>query len=102
VSRACGRVRVRRNKITDTLAIHGLEHKGVNNRVLRELGWIKVKGNRDSPRNCESCLAPNEDLVKFRDDLVFLMKEPRTFIKCIFKSNKEEWVDRCSAIIKDG
>ena len=69
--------------------------------MLRELGWIKVKGNRDSPRNCESSLAPEDELYKLRNDLIFLMKEPRSFIRCIFKSNKEEWVDRCSAIIRD-
>ncbi|EXL38919.1 hypothetical protein FOCG_18451 [Fusarium oxysporum f. sp. radicis-lycopersici 26381] len=78
-----------------------IEHKGVNNRMLRELGWIKVKGNRDSPRNCESRLTPKDELFKLRNDLIFLMKEPRNFIGCVFKSNKEEWVDRCSAIIKD-
>ncbi|KAJ9412796.1 hypothetical protein QL093DRAFT_2541532 [Fusarium oxysporum] len=78
-----------------------IEHKGVNNRMLRELGWIKVKGNRDSPRNCESRLTPKDELFKLRNDLMFLMKEPRTFIGSVFKSNKEEWVDRCSAIIKD-
>lgn len=69
--------------------------------MLRELGWIKVKGNRDSPRNCESRLTPKDELFKLRNDLMFLMKEPRTFIGSVFKSNKEEWVDRCSAIIKD-
>ncbi|KAF5239888.1 hypothetical protein FOXYS1_15478, partial [Fusarium oxysporum] len=74
---------------------------GVNNRMLRELGWIKVKGNRDSPRNCESRLTPKDELFKLRNDLIFLMKEPRNFISCVFKSNKEEWADRCSATIKD-
>ncbi|RTE67948.1 hypothetical protein BHE90_017675, partial [Fusarium euwallaceae] len=78
-----------------------IEHKGVNNRMLRELGWIKVKGNRDSPRNCESRLTPKDELFKLRNDLIFLMKEPRSFIGSVFKSNKEEWVDRCSAIIND-
>ncbi|KAK2468286.1 hypothetical protein H9L39_19932, partial [Fusarium oxysporum f. sp. albedinis] len=78
-----------------------IEHKGVNNRMLRELGWIKVKGNRDSPRNCESRLTPKDELFKFRNDLIFLMKEPRSFISGVLRSDKEEWVDRCSAIIKD-
>ncbi|OBS16948.1 hypothetical protein FPOA_12498 [Fusarium poae] len=76
-----------------------IEHKGVNNRMLRELGWIRVKGNRDSPRNCESRLT--DELFKLRNDLIFLMREPRNFIGCVFKSNEAEWVDRCSAIIRD-
>ncbi|EXK78739.1 hypothetical protein FOQG_16612 [Fusarium oxysporum f. sp. raphani 54005] len=67
-----------------------IEHKGVNNRMLRELGWIKVKGNRDSLRNCESRLTPKDELFKLRNDLIFLMREPRNFISCVFKSNKEE------------
>ncbi|KAH7173116.1 hypothetical protein DER46DRAFT_679305 [Fusarium sp. MPI-SDFR-AT-0072] len=67
-----------------------IEHKGVNNRMLRELGWIKVKGNRDNLRNCESRLTPKDELFKLRNDLMFLIKEPRTFISSVFKSNKEE------------
>ncbi|KAJ9413916.1 hypothetical protein QL093DRAFT_2569888 [Fusarium oxysporum] len=65
-----------------------IEHKGVNNRMLRELGWIKVKGNRDSPRNCESRLTPKDELFKLRNDLMFLMKEPRTFIGSVYPENE--------------
>lgn len=77
------------------------EHKGVNNRLLRELGWIQVKGNRDSPRNCESRLASREKLDKRRRDLLHLMKEPRSFIAFVFNDNSSEWVDRCLSIIQD-
>ncbi|KAH6952261.1 hypothetical protein DER45DRAFT_636619 [Fusarium avenaceum] len=78
-----------------------IEYKGVNNRLLRELGWIQVKGNQDSPRNCESRLASREKLDKRRRDLLHLMKEPRSFIACVFNDNSSEWVDRYLSIIQD-
>ncbi|KAH7183772.1 hypothetical protein BKA60DRAFT_671607, partial [Fusarium oxysporum] len=67
-----------------------IEHKGVNNRLLRELGWIQVKGNRDSPRNCESRLAPREELNKRRRDLIYLLKEPRSFIASVFRDSSPD------------
>ena len=34
-----------------------IEHKGVNNRLLQDIGWVKVVNeNRDSPRNSNIAL----------------------------------------------
>ncbi|KAK4232718.1 hypothetical protein C8A03DRAFT_39681, partial [Achaetomium macrosporum] len=78
-----------------------IEHKGVNNRVLRALGWIDVQGRRDSPRNSECSLRPAEELYKLRQELLSLRKEPEAFILKVFRSADKVWVDRCSSIVVD-
>ncbi len=78
-----------------------LEHKGVNNRVLRELGWIEVHGNRDSPRNSDSKLRSEEELHKMHIELMSLRKNADGFIQRIFRSTDRIWIDRCSSIIKN-
>lgn len=78
-----------------------IEHKGVSNRVLRELGWIRVKNNRDSPRNSESVLAPASDLVSFYKELIRLRKEPDQFIDRIFHGSDSIWRERCGSIVRE-
>ena len=47
-----------------------MEHNGVNNRFLRELGWVRAgQGNRDAPRNSELALLPTEELLLWRQEL---------------------------------
>jgi len=77
------------------------EHKGANNRMLRELGWIEVKGNRDSPRNSEVSLRPDDGLLALRKELLSSRKNPDRFISLIFHSSDKVWVDRCSSIITE-
>lgn len=77
-----------------------LEHKGVNNRLLREIGWVKVtSGNRDSPRNTDLELQDLEKLLEMRNGLLSSMKDAQGFIRRVFHSHDSVWVDRCSAII---
>ena len=40
-----------------------IEHKGVHNRLLREMGWVQVLGTRPSSRNSELRLKPVEELL---------------------------------------
>ena len=63
-----------------------IEHKGVNNRLLRQLGWVSVKGNRDTPRNSEMRLREAEELLALRTELLSLRKQPANFIRRIFGS----------------
>ncbi|KAH7334190.1 hypothetical protein BKA66DRAFT_480077 [Pyrenochaeta sp. MPI-SDFR-AT-0127] len=79
-----------------------IEHKGVNNRVLRELGWVKVvHGNRDSPRNNELTLSDRDRLVQQRRELLRLRQDAVGFIRVIFRSYDSIWVERCSLIVKE-
>jgi hypothetical protein len=78
-----------------------IEHKGVSNRVLRELGWVQVVGTRDNPRNSETQLREAEELLKMRAELLRLRRDPAIFIKRVFHSHDEVWVERCSAIIQE-
>jgi hypothetical protein len=78
-----------------------LEHKGVHNRLLRQIGWVKViAGNRDTPRNSDLELQDMGQLLQMRKNLVSLMKDAPSFIRLIFQSHDPVWVDRCSQIIK--
>lgn len=78
-----------------------LEHKGVNNRVLRALGWIEVESNRDSPRNSESTLSPVDKLYLLQKELLTLRNDAEGFIGRIFHSDDRIWVERCSSIIRE-
>lgn len=78
-----------------------LEHKGVNNRLLRKIGWVQVIcGNRDTPRNTDLALQDLGKLLKMRRELVSLLKDAPGFIRMVFQSNDHVWVDRCSQIVK--
>ena len=78
------------------------EHKGVSNRILREIGWVTVvKGNRDSPRNSDLALRDKVELVQMRKELLSLQKTAAGFIGKIFHSYDSLWVERCAAIVKE-
>lgn len=82
---------------------HGVEHKGVSNRILRELGWVRVVyGNRDTPRNSELVLQEASTLQLLRGELLRLRSDPEAFIGKIFHSHDYIWVERCAAITKTG
>lgn len=79
-----------------------IEHKGPNNRMLRELGWVKVvKGNRDSPRNSDLALQDLHELLAMGNELLSLRKDAVGFIRTVFHSHDTVWVDRCSPIVQD-
>ncbi|KAF4473979.1 hypothetical protein CGGC5_v017266 [Colletotrichum fructicola Nara gc5] len=78
-----------------------IEHKGCSNRMLRELGWVTSKSNRDSPRNTDLQLRPQEDLLQTFRELRSAMKRPDDFIGVVFNSQDSIWTERCASIIKD-
>jgi len=79
-----------------------IEHKGVSNRLLRELGWVKViRGHRDTPRNSELELQDVDQLLLFHKELLGLHKDAAAFIRRVFRSHDPVWLDRCSPIVQD-
>lgn len=79
-----------------------IEHKGINNRLLRELGWVKVvRGNRDTPRNEELELQDVDKHLSLRRELLNLRKDAPAFIRRVFRDHDPIWLDRCSQIIQD-
>ncbi|KAK1839922.1 hypothetical protein CCHR01_17455 [Colletotrichum chrysophilum] len=76
-----------------------IEHKGCSNRMLRELGWVTSRSKPDSPRNTDLQLQPQEQLLKTFRDLRGALKRPDDFIRMVFRSDEEIWMDRCSSII---
>jgi len=79
-----------------------IEHKGVNNRLLRQLGWVRVvEGSRDTPRNSEVRLRDKGELLALRNELLSLRKQPTSFICRVFNSDDAIWADRCSAIVSE-
>ena len=79
-----------------------VEQKGVNNRVLRELGWVVVvRGTRDSPRNSDVELQKMEELLWMRKELLGLRKDATRFIRRVFHSHDNIWVERCKGIISE-
>ena len=50
-----------------------MEYKGINNRFLRELGWVRViYRKRDAPRNSDLTLLSIEELLQWRGKLLSL------------------------------
>jgi hypothetical protein len=78
-----------------------IEHKGVNNRFLREIGWVQAHGNRPNPRNSELSLRPVEELLRVRKELMSLRKDSAGFIARVFHSQDSVWVERCSEIVRE-
>jgi hypothetical protein len=78
-----------------------IEHKGVNNRLLREMGWIISSGGRKYPRNSEIRLRPVEELMRLRKELLQLRGDAVRFIEVVFRSSDRVWVERCSSIIRE-
>ena len=78
-----------------------LEHKGVSNRLLRELRWVQVvRGNRDSLRNSDLVLQSREELLRRRREMMSLRNDAVGFVGSVFRSYDSIWIERCSAIIK--
>lgn len=74
----------------------------MNNRLLRELGWIEVvRGNRDSPRNTEVALRAQEGLLRQRRELMSLRHDAAGFIGLVFRSYDTIWVERCASLVKE-
>ena len=76
----------------------------MNNRMLRELGWVVAKDKekkRDSPRNSDLRLQSQDELLKKRKELMHSRKFAPSFIGQIFRSDTDIWVDRCSPIVKE-
>lgn len=69
--------------------------------MLRELGWIEVRGNRNTPRVSESSLQNDEALYKMNAQLLRARNDAQEFIGLVFKSTDPVWIDRCSSIIKE-
>jgi len=64
-----------------------VEHKGIGNRLLLVLGWVKViQGNRDTPRNDELQLQDMDKLLIFRKELLKLRKDALSFVGVVFRS----------------
>lgn len=78
-----------------------IEHKGVTSRLLRELGWVQVRGSRDNPRNSDLSLRPVEELLELRAELLSLRRDPAGFIARVFRSDDSVWVERCSEIMQE-
>jgi hypothetical protein len=75
-----------------------IEHKGVNNRILKKLKWVRQEGRRRTPRNCELSLQRDE-LLEYRWKLLSLLPTPDAFIAEIFGTNGKCWIGNCSAIL---
>jgi hypothetical protein len=78
-----------------------IEHKGVNNRLMRATGWVQVQGSRPNPRNSEMSLRGEEELLRLRKELLSLRRRPEDFIARVFGSYDEAWVERCSEIVRE-
>lgn len=78
-----------------------MEHKGVNNRFLCELGWVRTLSKRANPRNTELTLRPALELLQLRKELLSLRKRPERFIARVFQSSESVWVERCSAVVQE-
>ncbi|KAF5486596.1 hypothetical protein CGCA056_v015058 [Colletotrichum aenigma] len=71
-----------------------IEHKGCSNRMLRELGWVTSKSNRDSPPKHRTCSAASRDLLQTLRELRSAMKRPDDFISVVFNSQDSIWTER--------
>jgi hypothetical protein len=77
-----------------------VEHKGINNRLLRELEWVKVTcGKRDTPRNSEISLQDKDKLLRRLRELMSLRSDAVGFIGLVFRSHDTIWTERCTSII---
>ena len=77
------------------------EHKGVSNRLLCALGWVQINEGckRSNPWNSDIKLRSDELLWDRYKELVSLQNNAATFLKCVFHTSDNIWVDRCNKII---
>lgn len=78
-----------------------LEHKGSNNRMLLKLGWVVSSSRRENPRNSDLQLREVEELMRVRRELLSLRGDARGFIRQVFSSYNQVWVERCSGVTKE-
>ena len=78
-----------------------MEQKGVNNRILRELGWVQVENNRISPHNSDMRLQCSEKLLRLRKELLSFRTDAERFVARVFSSEDAVWVERCSKIVEE-
>lgn len=79
------------------------EHKGVNNRLLMQLGWVRaIRGNRANPRNADLTLEDRSRLMESYRELFRGQKDAVQFIGQVFRSRDVVWVERCQSIIREG
>lgn len=69
--------------------------------MLRQLGWITTKSGRKNPRNNECTLAPLGELHRMHRELLSSLDDPIMFMKRIFGTTPEEWVERCPRLVKE-
>lgn len=69
--------------------------------MLRELGWVTSKSQRDSPRNTDLQLRPRDELAIIFRELRAALQRPDDFIGMVFHSRGRIWVDWCASIIHE-
>jgi hypothetical protein len=78
-----------------------VEHKKINNRFLRVLGWVVVVRNRrPNPRFDELALAPEDVLLRRYRTLKTAMNRPGQFLFLVFCDRVSIWEKRCSGILR--
>ena len=72
-----------------------IEYKGVNNRLLRDIGWVEVvNGNRDSPRNSDVALRSSDELLQTRKELLSLQRmQQDLFVRYSVVTIVFGWID---------
>ncbi|CEJ95283.1 hypothetical protein VHEMI10772 [[Torrubiella] hemipterigena] len=78
-----------------------LEHRGVNNRVIKALGWITTINKRPTPRNSKSILRDREELVCLYEELRGLMLKPDMYMRRVFGKDEFMWMERCASMIEE-
>jgi len=87
-----------------------VEQKGANNKTMLLLGWVRQKSKtaRLTPRTKDLELESSERLEEIRSELMSLRKNADGFIRRVFRmktskgqeDKNNNWVERCSSIIK--
>jgi hypothetical protein len=79
-----------------------LQKQGVNNWLLRALGWVDIKKGSKQARNSDVTLRSEKDLLELQRELLSSRKRRADdFISLVFGSRDRVWVQRCSSIIKE-
>ena len=76
-----------------------MEHKGVNNRFLCEMGWVRTTSTRPNPRNKDLELQPGPKLLERLKGLRSLQKRPNLYFEEVFLS--QEWAKRCATLVRE-
>ncbi|RFU33168.1 hypothetical protein B7463_g3166, partial [Scytalidium lignicola] len=70
-----------------------LEHKGINNRILLKLGWVKCRyyTDRKTSQNSELWLWPRDELLERRLNMISQMDDALAFIEEVFGT--KDWLE---------